>query len=105
MTWIAPQNALLAIITGSVSGLGINPLATFDWSYLTAINAPLITPLFATLNVYVGETPRRFPTFPFPEPGVKLITLCRYGRHRYSHDLRHLLQVITPPSLTGRKAN
>lgn len=31
-TWINPTSVNLALITGSVSGLGINPFTTFDWS-------------------------------------------------------------------------
>ncbi|KAL8283781.1 hypothetical protein RQP46_005213 [Phenoliferia psychrophenolica] len=54
MTWISPQNVKLAIFTGSISGLGINPITTFDWSYLSALNNPLVTPLFSTLNLYAG---------------------------------------------------
>lgn len=32
ITWIAPQNVNLAAITGSMSGLGLNPWSTFDWN-------------------------------------------------------------------------
>ncbi|KAJ7196280.1 OPT-domain-containing protein [Mycena pura] len=35
MTWIAPDNVHLAAITGSVSGLGFNPIPTFDWNQFT----------------------------------------------------------------------
>lgn len=34
ITWIAPNNLNLAIITGSVCGLGLNPLPTFDWNVI-----------------------------------------------------------------------
>ncbi|KAL8292594.1 hypothetical protein RQP46_001206 [Phenoliferia psychrophenolica] len=54
MTWIAPNNKMLAIITGSQTGLGLNPISAFDWSYLTALSSPLITPLFASMNMYAG---------------------------------------------------
>lgn len=32
MTWINPTNVVLAVVTGSVCGLGINPLNSFDVS-------------------------------------------------------------------------
>lgn len=32
MTWISPSNVVLAVVTGSVCGLGINPLSSFDVS-------------------------------------------------------------------------
>ncbi|KAK9349810.1 OPT oligopeptide transporter protein-domain-containing protein [Lipomyces doorenjongii] len=43
MTWIAPKNKMLAIVTGSGIGLGFNPLTTFDWAiYLGMIVSGLI---------------------------------------------------------------
>lgn len=54
MTWIAPNNAILAGITGSVNGLGINPLPTLDYNIVSGIVDPLITPWYATLNVIAG---------------------------------------------------
>lgn len=54
MTWIAPNNVNLAIITGSIGGLGINPITTWDWSYLSALNNPLVTPFFSTMNLFLG---------------------------------------------------
>jgi len=54
-TWIAPNNINLALIGGQSSGLGlVNPIPTFDWSVVNALNFPLITPLFATINMTVG---------------------------------------------------
>ncbi|KAF8173175.1 OPT-domain-containing protein [Mycena galopus ATCC 62051] len=47
MTWISPTNVSLAAITGSVFGLGFNPLPTFDWNVATLTVDPLITPFFA----------------------------------------------------------
>lgn len=32
MTWISPTNVALAVVTGSICGLGINPLSSFDVS-------------------------------------------------------------------------
>lgn len=51
-TWIAPQNVKLAMITGTVTGLGLNPFPTFDWNFLS-IN-PVVTPLWSIINLYVG---------------------------------------------------
>ncbi|KAH9917382.1 OPT-domain-containing protein [Epithele typhae] len=55
MTWIAPNNVLLGAVTGSVGGLGLNPIPTFDYNQLTAIgNTPLISPYFTTVNLFLG---------------------------------------------------
>ena len=54
MTWIAPHNAVLAGLTGSITGLGINPLPTFDWNMVTGMIDPIITPIEATVNFYSG---------------------------------------------------
>ncbi|KAK9459561.1 OPT oligopeptide transporter protein-domain-containing protein [Lipomyces oligophaga] len=53
MTWIAPQNKNLAFITGSILGLGFNPISTFDWAVINN-QQPLVTPFYATLNYYLG---------------------------------------------------
>lgn len=56
MTWIAPNNADLAVVTGSAlsyTGLGYNPISTFDWSTIKSF-PPITTPLYSTLNQYVG---------------------------------------------------
>ncbi|KAJ6628594.1 OPT-domain-containing protein [Mycena sp. CBHHK59/15] len=54
MTWISPNNVNLAAITGSVSGLGFNPLPTFDWNQITVFVDPLIFPFFSTFNTFLG---------------------------------------------------
>ncbi|KAJ7861039.1 OPT-domain-containing protein [Mycena leptocephala] len=54
MTWIAPDNISLAAITGSVSGLGLNPIPTFDWNQLVYAVDPLIYPFFSTFNTFLG---------------------------------------------------
>ena len=41
MTWIAPKNFTLAIVTGSNLGLGFNPITTFDWNVATSSYAAL----------------------------------------------------------------
>ncbi|KAK0705785.1 OPT oligopeptide transporter protein-domain-containing protein [Apiosordaria backusii] len=49
MTWIAPENLTLAILTGSSLGLGLfNPITTFDWNIATSSYAALANPFFAT---------------------------------------------------------
>ncbi|WWC87002.1 OPT family small oligopeptide transporter [Kwoniella dendrophila CBS 6074] len=54
-TWINPTNKKLAIIMGSVTGLGLNPLPTFDWIYISGAGlTPLITPWWATLSTFIG---------------------------------------------------
>jgi len=47
-TWISPTNVKLAAVSGSVTGLGLNPLPTFDWNQLVAIADPLINPFFVS---------------------------------------------------------
>lgn len=54
MTWIAPENADLANITGSLSGLGMNPIPTFDWNILTFNVDPLMVPFYSTFNLFLG---------------------------------------------------
>ncbi|KAK9327454.1 OPT oligopeptide transporter protein-domain-containing protein [Lipomyces starkeyi] len=53
MTWIAPKNKMLAIVTGSGVGLGFNPLATFDWGVIAYSN-PLAIPFFSQFNQFAG---------------------------------------------------
>lgn len=54
ITWIAPNNFHLNIITGSQLGFGVNPIASFDWSVITVTNQPLVYPFFATLQFCLG---------------------------------------------------
>lgn len=54
MTWIAPTNVKLAAVTGGVTGLGFNPLNTFDWNQLTVNVDPLAYPVFSILNNFAG---------------------------------------------------
>ncbi|KAK9243200.1 OPT oligopeptide transporter protein-domain-containing protein [Lipomyces tetrasporus] len=53
MTWIAPQNKNLAIVTGSYLGLGYNPITTFDWAVIN-YSSPLVVPFFSLMNRYLG---------------------------------------------------
>ncbi|KAK9448443.1 OPT oligopeptide transporter protein-domain-containing protein [Limtongia smithiae] len=52
-TWIAPQNQNLAFVMGSKIGVGINPIASFDWSVIN-YSIPLTVPFYTVLNRYVG---------------------------------------------------
>lgn len=45
MTWIAPENFALGMITGSYGGMGFNPWATFDWN--VSGTGSLVTPFFS----------------------------------------------------------
>ncbi|KAF8137872.1 OPT-domain-containing protein [Mycena galopus ATCC 62051] len=54
MTWISPTNVSLAAITGSIFGLGFNPLPTFDWNVAAFAIDPLINPFFTTFNFFLG---------------------------------------------------
>lgn len=55
MTWISPQNVALAAVTGSVTGLGFNPIQTFDWSVIFAVNSGMALPWFASWNTLLGQ--------------------------------------------------
>lgn len=54
MTWIAPDNGPLAQITGGLTGLGVNPIPTFDWNIMTYVCDPLMVPFFSTFNLFLG---------------------------------------------------
>ena len=51
MTWIKPDNQNLAVVTGSVGGLGLNPITTFDWNYFSSMLQPLQVPFFPVNNL------------------------------------------------------
>ncbi|KAK9452014.1 OPT oligopeptide transporter protein-domain-containing protein [Limtongia smithiae] len=53
MTWIAPKNRDLAVVTGSGVGVGFNPIPTFDWGVIS-YSAPLAIPFFSQANQYSG---------------------------------------------------
>ncbi|KAK9455935.1 OPT oligopeptide transporter protein-domain-containing protein [Dipodascopsis uninucleata] len=53
ITWIAPKNKVLAIVSGSILGIGINPITSFDWAVIN-YSYPLSKPFFAICNQYVG---------------------------------------------------
>ncbi|KAM4055624.1 OPT oligopeptide transporter protein [Hirsutella rhossiliensis] len=55
MTWIAPENLNLNILTGMHNGLGLfNPIPTFDWNVICFSTDPLMIPSFATFNAVAG---------------------------------------------------
>lgn len=56
MTWIAPNNLILALITGSSLGLGLfNPITTFDWNTASSSYSPLAQPFFSVITQYCGS--------------------------------------------------
>ncbi|KAK0732321.1 oligopeptide transporter protein [Lasiosphaeris hirsuta] len=54
MTWIAPDNFNLNMITGSSMGLGFNPISTFDWNVISSYALPLAYPFFAFAQQFAG---------------------------------------------------
>ena len=54
LTWIKPDNFNLAAITGSQTGLGLNPVPSFDWNTLN-YNSALNIPFYSQLNQYIGS--------------------------------------------------
>ncbi|KAK0482776.1 OPT-domain-containing protein [Armillaria novae-zelandiae] len=54
ITWIAPKNALLSAVTGGLTGLGLNPISTFDYNVLIVGGDPLINPFFTMANYVAG---------------------------------------------------
>ncbi len=50
MTWIAPNNFNLGMVTGFYGGMGFNPWATFDWN--VAGTGMLGTPFFSAIQQY-----------------------------------------------------
>jgi OPT family small oligopeptide transporter len=55
MTWIAPDNATLAVVTGSINGLGFNPWTTFDWNVATSSYQALSIPWFSVSHQFIGS--------------------------------------------------
>jgi OPT family small oligopeptide transporter len=55
MTWIAPNNFKLNMITGSTYGLGFNPISSFDWNIFGTTVYPLANPFFSTMHLYAGQ--------------------------------------------------
>ncbi|KAK9476907.1 OPT oligopeptide transporter protein-domain-containing protein [Lipomyces japonicus] len=53
MTWIAPSNVKLALVTGSFLGMGVNPIPTFDWAVIN-YGSCLVVPFFSFMNKFIG---------------------------------------------------
>ncbi|KAL2166986.1 hypothetical protein VTG60DRAFT_1880 [Thermothelomyces hinnuleus] len=54
MTWIAPENLTLAILTGSSLGLGLfNPITTFDWNRALLGAAVILAIFYSNMNYTV----------------------------------------------------
>ncbi|ORX38167.1 OPT oligopeptide transporter protein-domain-containing protein [Kockovaella imperatae] len=51
MTWIAPNNIKLAVVTGGYGGMGFNPISTFD--PLTSGSGAMNVPFFAQFQQFV----------------------------------------------------
>ena len=73
MTWIKPDNFDLAVITGSIGGLGVNPIPTFDWTVVN-YNSPLTIPFFSQMNQYIGSL----------IAGIVLIPAVFYTNYKWS---------------------
>jgi len=53
VTWLAPDNVVIANLFGTSSGLGLFSMS-FDWSQIAYIGSPLVTPFWAAMNVFSG---------------------------------------------------
>lgn len=53
LSWIAPENFQLNLVTGFISGLGMNPIPTFDWNIINW-NLALTIPFYSQFNQYLG---------------------------------------------------
>ncbi|PYH89621.1 OPT oligopeptide transporter family [Aspergillus ellipticus CBS 707.79] len=54
INWISPENVTLAIVCGTITGMGLNPLPTFDWNIVYALYDPIIFPFYSLANVAMG---------------------------------------------------
>lgn len=50
-SWIKPDDAVLGQVFGVKNGLGLLPL-TFDWTQISTISNPLLTPVWASLTIF-----------------------------------------------------
>ena len=55
MNWIAPNNKPLTWVTGVNTGLGLNPIPTFDWNMIASMWDPLILPAYTSFNSVFGQ--------------------------------------------------
>lgn len=54
MNWISPDNFNLATVSGSLYGLGLNPIPTFDWNIID-FNFALTIPFYSQCNQIIGS--------------------------------------------------
>ena len=54
ITWISPNSIALTAVTGSLAGLGLNPLPTFDWNFFNIWFTPLTIPTFSIMCQFAG---------------------------------------------------
>lgn len=50
----SPPKRPFGLVTGSISGMGFNPVPTFDWNVITGIIEPILIPFHSALNQYLG---------------------------------------------------
>ncbi|KAA8898250.1 hypothetical protein TRICI_006618 [Trichomonascus ciferrii] len=53
ISWIKPQSAALSQVFGVKTGLGLFPL-TLDWTQVTSLTNPLITPFWASASIFAS---------------------------------------------------
>ncbi|KAL7416455.1 OPT-domain-containing protein [Mrakia frigida] len=53
ITWINPTSVAVMAVFGTISGVGLNPLPTFDWNIFSG-SLVIVYPFFATLNGFIG---------------------------------------------------
>lgn len=53
ISWISPNNLDLVNVVGFRSGLGLNPIPSFDWNIIN-YNNPLVLPFYNQMNNLVG---------------------------------------------------
>ncbi|OBZ80073.1 Glutathione transporter 1 [Grifola frondosa] len=51
--WIAPENQVVNTLFGYSTGLGLG-FVTFDWSMISWIGSPLVTPWWTEANIFAG---------------------------------------------------
>lgn len=51
--WAAPNNVVVNQLFGTISGLGMSAI-TLDWSMISFIGSPLVTPWWAEMNIFVS---------------------------------------------------
>ncbi|KAB8281806.1 OPT oligopeptide transporter protein-domain-containing protein [Yarrowia lipolytica] len=50
----SPPKRPFGLVTGSISGMGFNPVPTFDWNVITGIIEPILISFHSALNQYLG---------------------------------------------------